>query len=645
MKIGIVSVTLNAVNPVVRFLQSSHEVEFLNYLDSGLIEQVNREGTISEASMDRMKSMLKNARADNVDGILLTCTAFSPYADALSDEFGIPVIPPDSAMIEQALDSGKRTAILYTFPSTRQSTQNFISSIESRREKKLDYDLVFIEGAFDELQKGNHSLHDRLIMDRIMETGDEYGLILLAQISMAGAADNYAGKIPVITSPSSALEELKGRLKEKGLIMMKRLLLGCIADDFTGASDLASFLSNAGVSTLLFNGIPEKEEIPDSAEAIVIALKTRTIEKLEAVSESLAALEWLKRNDAERIYIKYCSTFDSTREGNIGPVVDSVIESLGVPYTIICPSLPANGRTVKDGNLYVYGIPLNESPMKDHPLTPMWDSDIRNLMGAQSRYESHILDSNGLNGPKEEILSRVMELGKGQEHFYIIPDFEEPWQGEKIAHAFIDLKVITGGSGLMEPLGKALKAGKSNDVRQLESGTDGAAIVLAGSCSLATLSQIDNFLVCKKGPALKLDPMKITEGKMGPEDIIAFISENQGKDILIYSSEPVEKVRRAQSNGAYEISGKLENLMSMAAEESLARGYGRIIVAGGETSGAVTKRLGFQSYHIGESVAPGVPVMAPVENPEIRLVLKSGNFGDETFFTRAIEMTGGKQNG
>lgn len=426
---------------------------------------------------------------------------------------------------------------------------------------------------------------------------------------------------------------------------MNRLLLGCIADDFTGASDLASFLSNEGVRTVLYNGIPGDDATVENADAVVIALKTRTIRSQDAVSQSLAALKWLKKWNAEKIYIKYCSTFDSTREGNIGPIADSVIEELGVRVTLLCPSLPANGRTVKNGNLFVYGVPLNESPMKDHPLTPMWDSDLRNLMGAQSRYMSYVLDSECLKKSKEDILRRIEEVGKDQEHFYIVPDFYEPWHGEKIIDIFMDLPVLTGGSGLMEPLGKELARNLHEASKMPESMTEGPAIVLAGSCSIATLSQIDNFIIHNLGRSLKLDPMKVQEGTMGISDISSFIKANRGEDILIYSSEPIEKVRKAQSGGTFEVSEKLETMMSIAAEEALSQGYRRIIVAGGETSGAVTKRLGFQSYLIGESVAPGVPVMVPSENPQIRLVLKSGNFGDETFFSKAINMTGGKDNG
>lgn len=216
MKLGIVSVTLNAVNPLVEFLHTNHaEVEYLNYLDSGLIERVNREGRISDLSMERMKALIRNARSDGVDGVLLTCTVFSPYVDGFSAEIGIPVIAADSAMIELALDSGKKTAILYTFPSTRTSTLSLIRSIEGRRAQRLDFTLVFVENAFDALQKGDHELHDRLIADRIRTLDESFGLIVLAQISMIGAAAGIDCDTPVLTSPSSALRALQIRLKAK----------------------------------------------------------------------------------------------------------------------------------------------------------------------------------------------------------------------------------------------------------------------------------------------------------------------------------------------------------------------------------------------------------------------------------------------
>lgn len=216
MRIGVISVTLNAVNPIVRFLQAYDEIEYFNYLDSGLIDRVNRDGYISEASMDRMKILFHTAKNDDVDGVLLTCTAFSPYADDFSEVLGIPVIAPDNAMIELAVESGEKTAVLYTFPSTRTSTETLIKSTEAKLQRKLEYDLVFVEDAFDELQAGRYEVHDRLISDKISEIDGRYGLILLAQISMAGVVSKVESRTKVLVSPDSALGELRKRLKAEG---------------------------------------------------------------------------------------------------------------------------------------------------------------------------------------------------------------------------------------------------------------------------------------------------------------------------------------------------------------------------------------------------------------------------------------------
>jgi hypothetical protein len=216
MKLGIVSVTLNAVNPIVQFLNySNEEIEYLNYLDSGLMERVNRDGLISDTSMNRMKMLIMNAKSDEVDGVLLTCTVFSPFTDDFSKEFGIPVIAADRAMIETAIYKEEKTAILYTFPSAKLSTQNLIRDIEARTGKMLDCDLILVEHAFEELKKGNLDSHDRLITEKIRNIEENYGLILLAQISMVGAIANFNSRIQVLTSPTSALGELKNRLKQR----------------------------------------------------------------------------------------------------------------------------------------------------------------------------------------------------------------------------------------------------------------------------------------------------------------------------------------------------------------------------------------------------------------------------------------------
>ncbi len=415
-------------------------------------------------------------------------------------------------------------------------------------------------------------------------------------------------------------------------------VLGCIADDFTGAGDAASFLVKGGMSVRLYNGIPENlspdsglSDPADSPQAVVIALKSRTQETELAVSDSLRAARFLLDQGVRQIYFKYCSTFDSTPRGNIGPVADALMELTKSPFTILCPALPVNGRTVKDGKLMVNGVPLHESHMKDHPLTPMWDCRIDRLMAPQSRYLCRV------TGPADA--SRLPAESGSAAPCYLIPDYEKTEDGESIVSVFGHLPLLTGGSGLLEPLARRWSKELSGDGKIPDSHTDGKAILLAGSCSMATLGQIAWYQ--KQGyPSFKLDPEAMLCGRQTTEDAWAFLkAHEQEGPVLIYSSDSPEKVREYQKLGADRVAALLENATADLAVRAAKNGYTRIISAGGETSGAVTKGLGFSSYWIGESVAPGVPVMVPAEHPEIRLILKSGNFGQEDFFGRALAMT------
>ena len=412
--------------------------------------------------------------------------------------------------------------------------------------------------------------------------------------------------------------------------------LGCVADDFTGASDAASFLAKGGMPVLLTNGVPEQE--PRETEAVVIALKSRTQETRAAVADSLAALKWLEARGAKQFYIKYCSTFDSTPKGNIGPIADAAMEYLGARFTVLCPGLPANGRTVTDGRLYVNGVPLDESHMKNHPLTPMWDSRIAELMRPQSKYECLELHKEDMALSDGEIYAKIEKFAEGREHFYVIPAHETEDDGERIAELFGGLTLLTGGSGILEPLAKR----RSRDGHYAPShihGTEGRAILLAGSCSKATLAQIKYF-IDNGGRAYKVNPVAMLRGEDDIENIWRFAAEDEETPTLIYSSDTSDNVKEAQAFGQEAVASLLENTMAELAKRALEAGYKRIIVAGGETSGAVTRGLGFSAFHIGRSVAPGVPVMTPYGVPDVRLVLKSGNFGQEDFFERALKMTG-----
>ncbi|WP_181348131.1 3-oxo-tetronate kinase [Thalassobacillus sp. CUG 92003] len=425
---------------------------------------------------------------------------------------------------------------------------------------------------------------------------------------------------------------------------MGEIVLGVVADDFTGASDAASFLVQQGVKTLLFNGTPQ-EPLPISNEkiAVVIALKTRTEEKNKAIVESLSAFSWLKDNGAKQFYSKYCSTFDSNETGNIGPVIDNFLEYQNIKYTIIAPSLPINGRIVKNGHLFVQGVPLNKTHMKDHPLTPMWDSDLEKLISPQGKYESLKITEDMLFASDEQIFSLVDEFGSDKDHFYVIPDYVNENHGARIVELFGDLPFLTGGSGLVGNLGrKYRKEGKAvSEVNY--SSTEGKAIILSGSCSETTLQQVENFQI-NDGNSIKLDANKLIEGTQTKEQIWEEISSSKDDAALVYSSDTPENVKNAQSSGVEKISEILEQTTAYIAKRAKQHGYNRIIVAGGETSGAVTQALGYDAYVVGESIASGVPIMVPLNNKKLRLVLKSGDFGQEDFFMRAVNLTKGDSN-
>lgn len=426
---------------------------------------------------------------------------------------------------------------------------------------------------------------------------------------------------------------------------MSKLLFGCIADDFTGASDAASFLVKGGFSTILISGVPNPAfVVGEHCNAVVIALKTRTQETDQAVKDTLQAIRWLKKIGTHQLFLKYCSTFDSTRHGNIGPIADAVLEECGEHYTILCPALPVNKRIVKDSRLYVDGLPLDESHMKHHPLTPMWDSDIANLMKPQSKYDCLKIDFHMMGKPKQAILNKVGEFGESRKHFYVIPDFIHDEDAKKIVDVFGDLPVLTGGSGLMTEIGKKYHVEQQSEMKLIPSTSNGPSLVLAGSCSKATLAQIAYFQECG-AKSVKLIPSELQDTHK-IEEIWNLVLRNKGNRILVYSSgsEADTEKERENTERWWKNASLLENVTAEIAERAVREGFIRIIVAGGETSGAVTKKLGFHSFYIGESIAPGVPIMVPTDHKSIRLVLKSGNFGQKDFFARSLDMTEEKES-
>lgn len=402
------------------------------------------------------------------------------------------------------------------------------------------------------------------------------------------------------------------------------LLLGCIGDDFTGSSDAASFLVNEGIPTILCNGIPKDPLLVKGCVAVVIALKTRSIEPKIAKNQTLEAIDYLESAGAKQFYIKYCSTFDSTPKGNIGTTVDAAIERLKVPYTILAPGLPVNKRIIKDGILYVDGVLLSESHMRNHPLNPMWASEIGTLMKDQGKYKTIILKENNLY--KKE-LEKIYE--EYDQPFYIVPDHKNERDGKRIDRLFGSLKLLTGSSGILKHLGERYKKEYKLSIDSIfDNKTIGNGLALSGSCSKATKDQVLEY--SKQGPVLFLDYKKLKTAEQTFETVWSFIKKH--KNPLVYSCNLDEDNNLAEESDCL----LLEDFFSKLASKAISVGYKSLIVAGGETSGAVIQKLAFDAFYIGKSIAPGVPILQPIVNKDIRIVLKSGNFGCTNFFAKSF---------
>ena len=418
------------------------------------------------------------------------------------------------------------------------------------------------------------------------------------------------------------------------------VLLGSIADDYTGATDLANTLVKMGMPVIQTFGVANGDFNPGNAAAIIVALKSRSIPVDDAVRESLEALEWLKSLGAEQFLFKYCSTFDSTEKGNIGPVTDALLENLAEKISIVCPAFPTNGRTVYKGHLFVGDQLLSESSMKDHPLTPMTDANLVRFLAKQSRQKVGMVDLAYVEQGSAAIGRKFEQLISSGYH-HIVVDAVNDENLVAIGEASKNLKLITGGSGIALGLpGNFRRAGKldvkAGDHQWAAGGRSG---VLSGSCSAMTRNQVN--AVKDRWPCYCLDPIAISQDKeKAIGQVCSWLDDlNPKLPFLVYSSADPEVVAGIQQKLGREKAGLIiEDAMGLIAIELLSRGVERLVVAGGETSGAVVKSLGISGIRIGKEIDPGVPWCQTTGPVEISLALKSGNFGEEDFFTKAFEV-------
>lgn len=420
------------------------------------------------------------------------------------------------------------------------------------------------------------------------------------------------------------------------------LALGCIADDYTGASDLANTLTRCGLRTVQTVGVPgDALKLPD-VDAVVVSLKSRSIEASQAVARSRDADKWLRSRGASHVLFKICSTFDSTDAGNIGPVMDALRADSGDDIVLVTPAFPGTGRTVYQGNLFVGSVPLNESPLKDHPLNPMLDSNLVRVLARQSKSKVGLVDLAVVAKGAEAIRARLYELTAQGVSASIIDSVFDP-ELETIGQVALGHRLSVGASGLGLGLARGLVA--SGRVSQVPAVTrerpiGGPVGCLAGSCSQATLAQIAHAE--KSMPVLRLDPEKIVAGPSEVQRAIDWSREHLGNGpVLIASSSTPDQVSALQIRHGRDAAGHaIEQAMAAISEGLVAAGVRRLVIAGGETSGAVVDRLGVPAFLVGPEIAAGVPVLRCVgwSKGEAVMALKSGNFGGPDFFNDAIRL-------
>ena len=421
------------------------------------------------------------------------------------------------------------------------------------------------------------------------------------------------------------------------------LALGCIADDYTGASDLANTLTRCGLRTVQTIGVPASDLALPEVDAVVVSLKSRSIEAGLAVTRSRAAEKWMRSRGASHVLFKICSTFDSTDVGNIGPVMDALRADSADAIVLVTPAFPETGRTVYQGNLFVGSVPLNESPLKDHPLNPMHDSNLVRVLARQSKTKIGLVDLADIARGPDAVRARLADLAaKGFGAAIVDAVFARDL--ETIGAVALDHRLSVGASGIGLGLARALVA--SGRVKPIEPSAiadapvGGPAACLAGSCSQATLQQIANAE--RKMPVLHLDSEKVVTGKNEAQRALGWANEHLGKGpILIASSATPDQVAALQARHGRDAAGHaIEQAMADIAQGLVLSGVRRLVVAGGETSGAVVDRLGIPGFLVGAEIAAGVPVLRAVGAKEgaMLLALKSGNFGGPEFFSDALTL-------
>lgn len=414
--------------------------------------------------------------------------------------------------------------------------------------------------------------------------------------------------------------------------MTNGLLLGCIADDFTGASDLANTLAREGMRTTQYIGVPDATRV-SHCDAAIIALKSRSIGAEQAVEQSLQALRWLRARGAGQFLFKYCSTFDSTPDGNIGPVAEALAKELNTSAVVVCPAFPTTGRTVYQGHLFVFDKLLHESGLQNHPLNPMTDADLRRWLALQTTGPVGHIDQAIVNRGATAI-KQALSVAADRQQTLVVVDATDDQDLRSIGQACAEAKLLTGGSGIALGLPDNFKnSGRLSATGSGFQPQNGPAAILCGSCSETTRAQIQAY---REGPSIELDVASLLNGQTSVDNILSKLPADA--TALVYSSADPDIVKQLQTaHGTGVVAQAIESFFGTLAVRLIENGTTRLVVAGGETSGAVISALQLSAFDIGPEIDPGVPALSTIDGPPLAVALKSGNFGGTDFFSKALQ--------
>ncbi|WP_344755214.1 3-oxo-tetronate kinase [Leifsonella bigeumensis] len=634
--VALISATPLAIPPAEAAMAETFcEVEIWNLLDDRLMTEAALQGGLTPELAARMETLIDFAIGQGADAVLLTCSLYGSVADGFVAP--IPVLAPDRAVFDDVTGSSyQRILVVASFEEALKDSAYRLGKDAAASGRAIEVTGVVATAAMTSAKSGN----TRALVDDLAEAVEPASAgidaVLLAQYSLAPAREDLERRlgIPVLSGPSSAAVKLRDAFVGSA----PRGVLGAIADDYTGAVDVADALRSAGLRTLLFFGLDAPPEHLPEHDAIVIALKTRSVPAAEAVEESLTALDYLQQHRADQIYFKYCSTFDSTPEGNIGPVLTALAERLDADMVVTTPSSPHHARTVYSGQLFVGGVLLEDSHMAQHPLNPMTDSLLPRLLAAQTDRQ---IRSLSLETIRAGIGAIDAELGghAGRQPSFVVADGITQDDLDALAVTQIDRPLVAGAAGFALAMGRA--RARRGDRAQSGDGASGnqfRSAVLAGSCSASTLEQISRFQ-SQGFPSYQLTATpEMTIESLSSDALRWYDALEEGSVPLFYSSVNAEELARIRAElDGDRVAAIFEQALASIAVGLRERGVDRFVVAGGETSGTVTQRLHVTGGIMGGRVDDGVAWLYTAQDPPLALLLKSGNFGDPDLFLRSTD--------